>query len=171
MSGVITEWKPGSFLNWTNPMGPNSNPLVSDVKKNYSNRGLFFSMGQPGMNPEKIKNVSDGTSKTVMLGEFHWLGMSEPAWPAMWAVTQRWSNKAGALADPLLRSTDVDFCYDNMTTAPLWACPQAFGWTHAGNGGNWLKIDGSVDFITWFLDGSVYEAMATIAGDDEFAPR
>ncbi len=118
-----------------------------------------------------MKNVTDGTSKTVMLGEFHWLGTSEPPWPAMWAVTQRWSNKAEAYADPLVRSTDVDFCYDNMTTAPLWACPRAFGSSHVGNGGNWLKIDGSVSFITWTLDGAIYEAMATIAGDDEFGPR
>ncbi len=166
MTGVITRYNGSSWLNWTSPAGGSSNPSVAVFKENYDRRGLFFSMGQPGLVPQKMKQVTDGTSNTVMVGEFHWLGKSEPAWPARWAITQRWHNKAEALADPLLRSTDVDLCLANMTTAPLWACNRAFGSAHAGDGGNWLKIDGSVSFVTWSLDGNVYEALATISGAD-----
>jgi prepilin-type processing-associated H-X9-DG protein len=128
-------------------------------------------MGQPGMNPERMKNIKDGTSNTVMLGEYHWMGSQADPRPAWWAVTQRWNNKAEAYADPLLRTTDLDLCLENMTTAPLWACNRAFGSVHAGSGGNWLYIDGSVSFITASLDGIVYESMATIAGEDEFGTR
>lgn len=168
MAGVITRFSSGGWVNWTSPTGGSSNPPVEVMRENYDRRGLFFSMGQPGMPPEKMKNVTDGTSKTLMIGEYHWLGLSEPAWPAYWAVTQRWSNKAEALADPLLRSTDLTICLENMTTAPLWACNRSFGSTHAGDGGNWVRIDGSVAFITSTLDGIVYEAMSTIAGEEVF---
>lgn len=171
MAGVITERSSGSWINWTSPMGPPSNPKVAEIKEHYQNRGLFYSMGQPTTGPERMRNVVDGTSKTVMLGEYHWLGLSEPAFPAYWAVTQRWSNKAEAFADPLLRTTDLDLCLENMTTAPAWACNRAFGSTHAGDGGNWLKIDGSVSFITTFVDGFVYESLATIAGEDGLGER
>lgn len=169
MAGVITQNAVGGgWVNWTSPMGPNSNPPVDQVLQdlNFSRRGLLYSMGQPGMPAEKLKNVVDGTSNTLLMGEYHWLGLAEPAFPAYWAVTQRWSNKAEAFADPLLRSSDVELCLANMTTAPLWSCNRAFGSTHAGNGGNWAKIDGSVTFISWSLDGVVYEALATIAGEE-----
>ncbi len=167
MSGVISRRATGSgWLNWTNPAGPNSNPTVKVMKESYNRRGLFHTMGQPGMKPNEMRHVTDGASKTLMVGEFHWLGRSEPAWPAFWAVTQRWNNKASALADPLLRSTDLDRCLSNMTTAPLWSCNQAFGSTHLGDGGNWVNVDGSVSFVTWSLNGLVYEALATIAGED-----
>lgn len=166
MAGVITRHSSSGWLNWTSPVGGSSNPSVSGMKEHYDRRGLFFSQGQPGMPPEKMKNVTDGTSNTLMIGEFHWLDLPGTAWPAYWAVTQRWSNKAESLADPLLRSTNVDNCLEKMTTAPLWSCHRAFGSTHAGDGGNWVKIDGSVAFITWSLDGYVYESLATIAGGE-----
>lgn len=167
MAGVITQpINSSGWLNWTSPMGPNSNPKVDVVLENFAKRGLLYSMGQPGMPPEKFKNVTDGASNTLMIGEYHWTSGDDNPFPAYWAVTQRWSNKAEAFADPLLRTTNLDLCLDNMTTAPLWSCNRAFGSTHAGDGGNWAKIDGSVTFITTNLDGVVYEAMATISGDE-----
>lgn len=168
MAGVITQVQNGSgWINWTSPMGPNSNPKVEVVLDNFSKRGLLYSMGQPGMPPERMKNVTDGTSNTLMVGEFHWQqSHTGKQWPAYWAVTQRWHNKAEAFADPLLRTTNLDLCLDNFTTAPLWACNRAFGSTHTGDGGNWVNIDGSVRFITWSLDGEIYEALATIAGEE-----
>ncbi len=169
MAGVITQvYGSSSWLNWTSPMGPGANPQVEVVldPMNFSKRGLLYSMGQPGMPPERMKNVIDGTSNTLMVGEYHWPGQTEPPWPAAWAVTQRWRNKAEAYADPLLRKVNIDLCLDNMTTAPLWSCYRGFGSTHTGDGGNWVMIDGSVRFITWSLDGLVYEALATIAGEE-----
>ncbi len=171
MTGVITQYgNSNQWLNWTSPVGfagGGSNPTVDVFKKNFYNRGLFHLAGPSGMRPERFKNVIDGSSNTVMIGEFHWLpdqpGNPEPV---KWAVSQRWSNKAEALADPLLRSTNFGNCEAKMQTAPKWSCWRAFGSTHSGDGGNWVNIDGSVSFITWSLDGRIYEAMATIAGQD-----
>ncbi len=166
MTGVITQYTSGSWLNWTSPYIGTSNPPVSRMKENYRSRGLFYNVGLPGLQVAKMSNVTDGTSKTVMVGEFHWTGTYEPAWPAWWAVTQRWYSRGEAMADPLMRSSDLEHCLNNMTTAPLWACNRAYGSTHAGDGGNWLSIDGSVAFLTTSIDGAIYEALATIGGED-----
>jgi prepilin-type N-terminal cleavage/methylation domain-containing protein len=165
MAGVTTNISGGTWLNWTSPIGGNSNPPIAVFKQNYRYRGLLHIAGAHNLKPEKMKNVTDGSSKTVMIGEYHWEGNGNPE-PGWWSVTQRYNNKAEAFADPLVRSGNVEHCKANLVTAPLWACERSFGSTHAGDGGNWLRVDGSVAFITTSLDGLLYEAMATIAGED-----
>ena len=166
MAGVTTQLSSGAWLNWTNPLGSPSNPAIAIVKQNFRYRGLLHIAGAYNVKPEKMKNVIDGASKSIMIGEYHWEGNGEPQ-PAWWSVTQRYNNKGDAFADPLMRSGNVDHCKKNLVTAPSWwACDMAFGSTHAGDGGNWLRVDGSVTFLTTSLDGLLYEAMATIAGED-----
>ena len=167
MAGVSIR-TPGTgraWLNWVNAAG-NLNHPVDVFRDNYEHRGLFHTSGQPRMGPEKLKNVTDGTTKTLAIGEYHATGTN--ANPVRWARSQRYGNKSEALADPLLRITDRQLCLDNIVIAPGGACNRQFGSTHEGDGGNWLKVDGSVSFITSTLDGEVYEALGTIAGNDEF---
>lgn len=165
MTGVISQTNGGGWLNWTSPYNGSSNPKVEEMKQYFDNRGLFYNVGLPGLQVAKMRNVTDGTTKTVMVGEFHATG-PDPDRPAYWAVTQRWYGRGESLADPLLRSTDIERCRENIATVPLWACDRAYGSTHAGDGGNWLRVDGSVAFITTTMNGDLYEALATIAGDD-----
>lgn len=174
MAGVITQR--GNWINWTSPYDGSANPTVEDMREVWNRRGLFHNVGVPGTSPSQMRHVVDGTSKTLMVGEYHATGSvgefyassDVPIRPAYWALSQRWYARGEAFADPLLRSTDIDFCLDNLATAPTWACSRAFGSTHAGNGGNWLRIDGSVAFVTTDVNGEVYEALATIAGEDGF---
>ncbi|MEQ8846714.1 DUF1559 domain-containing protein [Botrimarina sp.] len=163
VAGVITQ--DGRWINWTSPYDGAANPMVDDMKNVWNRRGLFHNVGIPGTSPSQMRHVIDGTSKTFMVGEFHATG-DDPARPAYWALSQRWYARGEAFADPLLRSTDVDFCLNNLVTAPKWACSRAFGSTHTGDGGNWLRVDGSVAFVTTVVNGEVYEALATIAGED-----
>jgi prepilin-type N-terminal cleavage/methylation domain-containing protein len=166
MAGVITQVSGGAWLNWTGPMGSPSNPPIAVIKQNYRYRGLLHIAGAYNVKPEKMKNVTDGASKTIMVGEHHWEGKpnTQENW---WAVTHRNFNKGEAFADPLLRSGNIELCKNNIVTAPeSWACDRMFGSMHAGDGGNWLRVDGSVAFLTISLDGLLYEAMATIAGED-----
>ena len=169
VAGVIGEAQQsdaGSWYNWTSPYIRPANPPVSTMKENFFDLGLFYNVGMPGMSPPKMAYVTDGTSNTVMIGEYHVVNPTNDSKPAWWAVTQRWHARAEVMADPLVRSSDLEYCLDNMVTSPLWACTRAFGSTHAGDGGNWLRVDGSVAFITVTLDGELYEALATIGGAD-----
>ena len=135
----------------------------------YYNRGLFHQTGLPELPPENFSKVTDGTSKTIIVGEFHPTGdIGSLSSVARWARTPRYHNKGTAHADPLLRTTNKELCVEYLVTAPLAACNRQYGSTHTGDGGNWLRLDGSVEFITTTIDGEIYEAMATIAGGDEF---
>ncbi|MEN1680070.1 MAG: DUF1559 domain-containing protein [Planctomycetota bacterium] len=168
MTGVIHQHGSGSWLNWTSPAGGNSNPPIETFKEHYGRRGLFHNVGPPGLSAETMGKITDGTSNTIVVGEFHLLEFDPQLRPAWWAATQRWYNRGEALADPLMRSTDINNCLANMTLAPKWACSRTFGSTHTGDGGNWLRADGSVAFIATAIDGLIYEALATVAGDDGF---
>lgn len=165
MAGVLTLEGGSSWVNWTSPYDGAANPTVEGMKALWQNRGLFHNVGIPGTQSAQMRHVTDGTTKTVMIGEFHATG-DNPERPAYWALSQRWLARGEAFADPLLRSTDIQRCRDNIVTVPQWACDRAYGSTHAGDGGNWLRVDGSVAFITTTLNGDLYEAYATIAGDD-----
>lgn len=165
MGGVPVRVGNVSWINWLNPAGTGIRS-VDTFQENYQHRGLFHTSGQLGMGPEKFKHITDGSSNTLAIGEYHATGESPN--PVRWAQTKRFGNKSEALADPLLRVTDRQLCRDNLVTAPAGACNRQFGSIHSGDGGNWLKIDGSVTFVSWTLDGEIYEALATIAGDDEF---
>ena len=166
VAGVIAQTNGGRWFNWTSPYIGSSNPSVDEMKEYFQYRGLFYNVGLPGLSVAKMSNVTDGTSNTVMLGEYHVVNPTDTSNPAWWAVTQRWAARGEVMADPLMRSSDLEFCLNNMTTAPLWACSRAYGSSHTGDGGNWLRIDGSVSFITTSLAGELYEALATIAGED-----
>lgn len=166
VAGVISQTDSGRWFNWTSPYVGSSNPSVDEMKEYFQFRGLFYNVGLPGLSVAKMASVTDGTSNTVMLGEFHVIKPEEDSRPAWWAVTQRWYARGEVMADPLMRSTDLELCLENMTTAPLWACSRAYGSAHAGGGGNWLRVDGSVSFITATIAGEIYEALATISGDD-----
>lgn len=163
VAGVITQQ--GRWVNWTSPYDGSANPTVEGMKELWNRRGLFYNVGIPGSSPAEMRHIIDGTSKTIVIGEFHATG-ADPPRPAYWALSQRWYARGEAFADPLMRSTDLDRCLNSIATAPTWACSRAFGSTHAGDGGNWLRADGSVAFITTVVNGDIYEALATIAGED-----
>lgn len=166
MAGVITQQ--GNWVNWTSPYDGAANPTVEDMKDLWGRRGVFHNVGVPGTSPTQMRHVIDGTSKTLMVGEFHATGDHPDKRPAYWALSQRWYARGEAFADPLLRTTDLDRCLESLATAPKWACSRAFGSNHAGGGGNWLRVDGSVAFVTVDVNGELYEAFATLAGEDGF---
>lgn len=166
MAGVLHQTPTGDWLNWCIWLTTGGTSMYVGHEQYDDYRGLLHVTGLGSIKAEKFKNVTDGTSRTLAIGEYHATGdFANPVW---WARTWRYRNKAEGLADPLLRRTDRQLCRDHMAIAPLWVCNRQFGTTHAGDGGNWLKIDGSVDFITATVDGEVYESMCTIAGQDEF---
>ena len=56
MAGVITQPISGSgWINWTSPMGPNSNPKVEVVLENFSKRGFALFDGSAGHASRKIQ--------------------------------------------------------------------------------------------------------------------
>ncbi|MEM6654274.1 MAG: DUF1559 domain-containing protein [Planctomycetota bacterium] len=161
----------GNFVDWVDPR--NNNEFFRTHK---AHRGVF-SFNRDGKTPTKIREVTDGTSKTYAVGE-HYVFRGNQALDnddlAQWARTHRQFNKSTLNGDPLLRQPDRALCKqnaaanygDNFNGEKF--CDKVMASAHAGDGANWLRLDGSVDFVTSALDEYIFEAFLTIAGDDEY---
>lgn len=158
---------PGPWVSWSIYSGPAGNDTRAH-SENLQCRGILHVTGANGLRAERTKDVTDGLSNTLMIGEFHPTG--DPPRHVFWASTYRFFNKRSISANPLFRQTDHQQCTINQPFGKKerWLCENLLASTHAGRGGNWAKADGSVTYLSADTEGAIYEAMATIAGNDEY---
>jgi prepilin-type N-terminal cleavage/methylation domain-containing protein len=115
------------------------------------------------LRPEKIKNIVDGTSKTLLIGE------STNIWPrrrSFWAYTH--GNYVLSQPTPYAPTLNGDFT--RCTSAGSYgqsnrACHSGWFSNHSG-GMNAANCDGSVSFLAFDIDLSVFAALGSIAGYD-----
>jgi prepilin-type N-terminal cleavage/methylation domain-containing protein/prepilin-type processing-associated H-X9-DG protein len=124
--------------------------------------------------PERLTSVSDGTSNTLMAGEFT---LNQPNTDdgrgenrgTFWAYTYASYNQSSVSTLPFTFTTDFNNCYDAYRKQP-WTdqpCKRGWGGNHT-NGLNFLLCDGSVRFIQHNVNLNTFAAMATIAGNEMF---
>ena len=108
----------------------------------------------PLKNP--LSNITDGTSNTLMLGEFSWKGYS------YWRPFTRgyYSDTRGTL---LYLSKNVTYPI-NSGFSLKWN-DGSFGSLHTG-GCQFARADGSVQFVSQSIDMSIYRAAASSNGGD-----
>lgn len=107
---------------------------------------------------DDISAVRDGTSNTLMLGEFH-LPDSRRDWGNFWA----WSRVSGTLMNNawnLRAPLDFARCEQEW---PNYKCNRSWGTYHPG-GLHWALTDGSVRFIGENVDRELMIALGTING-------
>ena len=111
----------------------------------------------------RIDDIRDGTSNTLMIGEFHF-----PATSQTW---QRRTNfwAFGTVASHVMPSSwnlraplDYDRCFEEW---PNHKCNRSWGAYHSG-GLNWALADGSVRFTSESVDLDLLMGMASIAGGE-----
>ncbi|MDZ7618873.1 MAG: DUF1559 domain-containing protein, partial [Patescibacteria group bacterium] len=111
----------------------------------------------------RIDDIRDGTSNTLMIGEFHFPESSK-TWQYrtnLWAhsgVTGHVMPSTWNLRAPL----DFDRCF---TEWPNHKCNRSWGAYHSG-GLNWAVADGSVRFTSDSIDIELLMGMASIAGGE-----
>jgi type II secretory pathway pseudopilin PulG len=133
---------------------------------------------------DKIKDVLDGTSKTMLVAEstnvHRWpgtLGLADQTRRTLWAFT--WGNSV--LSQPTAHAPtllgDICRCYDqvkegcNPATGPPdigqshRACHSGWYAFHPG-GMNSVNCDGSVRFIPWDIDLHTFSTLGSIDGED-----
>ncbi len=111
--------------------------------------------------PPRMRDVIDGTSNTLFVGEYH--TTTTPRRGTFWGYT--YTSFVLSTATPEARTllADYDKCASQGDSNP---CKRGFGAIHAGGVINFLLADGSVRNLTPNIDMGIYTAAATIAGGE-----
>lgn len=112
---------------------------------------------------EKFGTISDGTSNTLMVGEY--TTVKTPRRTTFWAYS--YTSFALSCMTPESRTlvANYDLCASQGDSNP---CKRAFGAFHGGDAINFVRADGSVNPIFPTIDMNVYWALSTIAGGETF---
>jgi prepilin-type N-terminal cleavage/methylation domain-containing protein/prepilin-type processing-associated H-X9-DG protein len=110
---------------------------------------------------ESLSNIIDGTSNTVLIGEFS--TRTHPTRTSFWGYTYTSYSMSSAVPSSLSLTNDYDACANVTSTAAF--CKRAFGSFHP-DGFNVCLADGSVRFIQYGISLTVWEALGTIAGGE-----
>lgn len=142
-------------------------------------RGALHHIGTPDLRTERIRNVRDGASNTLMVGEY-----TTDACPdagsdgangvcrrsTFWAYTYTSYNQSSLCAEcggrTLLPSYDA--CAAKPGAGDIHACKRGWGSHHTG-GLHFLMCDGSVRFIGESTDMGVLANAASIDGGEVVA--
>jgi prepilin-type N-terminal cleavage/methylation domain-containing protein len=126
-------------------------------------RGALHEAGIEGFKAEPLRKITDGLSKTMLVGEYHTIG--DPKYKAFWASTYSFHNLGTTQREAWNRLPDWETC--TLISGGLWyQCSRTFASLHAGNIIQFVFCDGTVRGITPEVDGEIYDAMATIAGEE-----
>jgi prepilin-type N-terminal cleavage/methylation domain-containing protein/prepilin-type processing-associated H-X9-DG protein len=121
---------------------------------------LHGTSAQYGLAAETFNAVSDGTSNTVMIAEYH--TRTEPRRGSFWAYTYTSYNQSSAVPQSRTFNPDYNACAALGDSNP---CKRGWGSFHTG-GMNAVMADGSVRFVRQGIDMNQWLWMATIAGGE-----
>jgi prepilin-type N-terminal cleavage/methylation domain-containing protein/prepilin-type processing-associated H-X9-DG protein len=164
---------PGGRLNpaFRGPLHGTSAGYNGVAPPNYTEPQTGQSISQMG-GPEKLTNITDGTSNTFMVGELTLDQANDKDGSGenrgtFWAYTYASYNQSSFSTLSATFGTDFNFCYNTYAPNP-WtdqACKRGWGSNHT-NGTNFLMCDGSVRWVTYSADLTLLVNMATIAGGE-----
>jgi hypothetical protein len=138
-------------------------PSASSGTGNAKDRGVLTSTGYAGMLPVKIKQVTDGMSKTLLIGES--AGRTPHRRGTFWAYSYGSQNKSEVYTESRSLLDDYDECFALGSDSGN-ACKRAWVSKHPG-GFHFSLCDGSVGFVSADIDIYVLAAMASIAGGED----
>jgi prepilin-type N-terminal cleavage/methylation domain-containing protein len=145
---------------WVNPTDLEFDPPYDEVERRImgGTLGVFIA----GFATE-IRQISDGTSNTLMVGERNGLAEQEANGPpaAYWtgAIRARWVNST---LSNLRNSGEFLINGTNSNGTPSKYCVSSL---HQG-GAQFTRADGSALFISEDVDGDLWQALGTRAGEE-----
>lgn len=120
--------------------------------------------------PEKLSACTDGTSNTLLIGEY--TSNTTTTRATFWAYTYASYNQSSVGAESRLfgkpygaSATDTTGCWGTPGLYGDQMCKRAFNSAHSG-GANFALGDGSVKFISYNVDLNLLQNMATMAGGE-----
>jgi prepilin-type N-terminal cleavage/methylation domain-containing protein/prepilin-type processing-associated H-X9-DG protein len=176
--GSGLQYAPGSYkgMGGADDGGPPSNAYFywdDGGGNNYAGwgklpmKGLLHSCAPPntvyntqGLAPETITTVTDGTSNTIAVAEYHTLTTNSRR--VFWSYTYTSFTIGTALPQSRLLIPDYNACAAGPGLDGSNACKRTFASLHPG-GMNSLFADGSVKFLKRSINLNTYLNLATIA--------
>lgn len=133
----------------------------------------LIASGQPTCSsfiPERLANITDGTSNTLLIGEYS--NTDIPRRATFWGYTYTSYNQSSITpqsrilgnryGDPALLGSGCAALPGNGGDNP---CKRGFGSNH-GNGLNFAMVDGSIRYVSNTVDINMLADMATICGGE-----
>jgi prepilin-type processing-associated H-X9-DG protein len=166
-TGNAQDWRTSTYRAMSGRgYGPNGESWWFDDPTSGANlpiqqRGMLHGTAMTGnLKAEKFANVIDGTSNTVMLGEY--ATRTRPRRTSFWAYTYTSYNQSSAVPQSRTFNPDYNACAALGDSNP---CKRAWGSFHPG-GMNVAMGDGSGRFIRQTIDMNLWVAVASIAGGE-----
>lgn len=175
VAGKVMQFSPGFLGYWDEP------ELIKFGMKNYpyaveTSRGALHATSEgKGIEPVKLRQVSDGTSQTMLITEYTTIPGSRPGlgeefswWRTRWGGGGAYHTLASASSEPLARGRpDIETCVFQGTSGQE-VCKRAVASFHPG-GFQVGFIDGHVAFVNADIAVQPWLSIATIAGGETVA--
>jgi prepilin-type processing-associated H-X9-DG protein len=161
----------GGDVNWDDAWNPRA-PFTSQAAWLWANvpswRGPIYGVDlRAGMSAARFMDITDGTSNTLMIGEY--TTKTRPARRTFWAYAYTSYNlSCVTIAQSRTLIADFDLCTATPpTTNTSNQCKRAWGSFHSGGMINFAMADGSVRAISPSIDmNTVMPALGSIAGGE-----
>jgi prepilin-type processing-associated H-X9-DG protein len=159
-----TDW--GSDQNGPNENWDDATQVANWLMANRPfSQGVMHACPDGIANPNRIADITDGTSNTLMVGEY--MTKTHPTRRTFWAYAYTsYNTSVVTYAQPRTLLPDFDLC---NATPPGGSnqCKRAWGAMHSGGRMNFAICDGSVRSISQSVDMNiVLPSLATIAGGE-----
>ncbi|QDU58378.1 DUF1559 domain-containing protein [Aeoliella mucimassa] len=158
-------------------IGNNSSTTLVKDDRGKEKRGVLTVVYEPaGVHPVKLRSVTDGTSSTVAITEWHVTRSYKASNPsnniyhASWSAPAAFASLSTAFITQDLHAamfglTDFTAC-SSLGISPHWLCEEGVASLHAGDVLQCVYADGHVDSLGVDTDRLVWQALATIRGGE-----
>ena len=127
------------------------------------NRGPIHTIGVLGYTTERQRDVTDGLSQTLLVGES--TTRTNLSFRTFWAYAYAHYSLASVTPQPRILFGDYDACTNAGGTGGSNPCRRGLGSYHPA-GINFLYCDGSVRMTSTMIDINLLASLSTIAGND-----
>jgi prepilin-type N-terminal cleavage/methylation domain-containing protein/prepilin-type processing-associated H-X9-DG protein len=169
LSGAKISFKPGSYRAVAG-RSDGLNFLDSADFNNYPSewRGAMHTVGIRGLEVQRIRDITDGTSQTLLLGES--TTRTQPQQRTFWAYSYAYFSVSSVVAQGRTLWGDYERCKSAGGTGHSKPCKRGWGSMH-GDGLHFAFCDGSVRYQSLSIDPEILAQMATIAGGELIGDR